>query len=110
MNSTIASAVIERSQMQCEYRDCRSAHISQLHHIIKGKGKRTKCETEQSIMCLCWEHHYGNNGVHGKNGHNMDLELKLDLQQKYYNMGKQESEVRRLLGGKIYSEEDYIND
>lgn len=103
MNKKVVQAVLERSQGLCEIEGCKSrSYIPQLHHIIKGKGKRIQCETEQSVICLCFEHHYGNSGVHGKDGHTLDMQLKLDLQQKYYSMGKSEHEVRKLMGGKLY--------
>lgn len=104
----IVKVVLERSQGLCEYNDCGRYNINQLHHIVHGRGKRKKCETEQSVICLCFDHHYIDTGVHGKNGHNMDIDLKLQLQNTYRNMGKGEAEIRRLMGGKLYSEADYI--
>jgi len=43
---------------------------------------------------LCGECHRGTNGIHGKNGHILDLELKVGLQHKYFKMGLHEGEVR----------------
>lgn len=78
------------------------------HHIIKGRGKRKACETGQSTIMLCYEHHRGTYGVHGKQGHELDMRLKLQLQATYYNMGKGEEEIRKLMGGKLYLVEGEI--
>lgn len=105
----IVKVVLERSEELCEYNNCTMMDRNQLHHIIHGRGKRKPCETEQSVICLCFYHHYSHDcGVHGKNGHNTDIEQKLQLQDRYRSMGKGEAEIRRLMGGKLYSEDDYI--
>lgn len=85
---------------QCKI--CGSTNLVEEHHIIKGRGKRKACETEQSLIMLCWEHHKGTYGVHGKNGSELDMRLKLQLQATYYDMGKGDSEIRKLMGGKLY--------
>jgi hypothetical protein len=40
--------------------------------------------------------------VHGKNGKELDLRLKRELQEKYFRGGYTEDEVRELMGGKLY--------
>jgi hypothetical protein len=85
---------------QCKI--CGSTNIVEEHHIIKGRGKRKACETEQSKVMLCYEHHRGTYGVHGKNGKELDMLLKLQLQATYYEMGKKEEDIRELMGGKLY--------
>ncbi len=83
---------------QCEI--CGSTQGVQQHHIVKrsqGGG-----DNEENLIYLCWEHHHGTRGVHGREGRELDLQLKLDLQQKYFDQGKSEKEVRKLMGGKIY--------
>lgn len=45
------------------------------HHIIFGKNRK-KADEDGLIVYLCYEHHEGTNGVHGKNGHDLDLRLK----------------------------------
>jgi len=81
---------------------CGSNHLVQEHHIVGGNGKRKQCETEQSKIFLCWEHHHGTNGVHGKNGRALTLKLRLELQELYFEMGYAEQEVRKMMGGKLY--------
>lgn len=103
MNKKVYQQALERSQSGlCEVYGCNSNNSTQLHHIIKGKGKRTQCERIESVLFVCWEHHHGNKGIHGKDGHELDLKLKLDLQQRYFDMGMAEEEVRRWMGGRLY--------
>lgn len=85
---------------RCEL--CGGFTMVQAHHIVHGRGKRKQCETPISLIYLCWECHHGTNGVHGKNGHDLDMKLKKKLQQEYFDMGKSEAEVRQLMGGKLY--------
>lgn len=101
MDKEIVQAVLERSGGLCE--NCGAAdYMCQLHHIIKGRGKRKQCETVESVLLLCWNCHYGTWGIHGKNGKALDLKLKINLQETYFKQGKTEGEVRILLGGKLY--------
>lgn len=40
------------------------------------------------MVYLCYEHHEGTDGVHGKNGHKLDLQLKRIAEERwleYYN-------------------------
>lgn len=46
-----------------------------LHHIWFGKN-RTNADKDGLTCYLCWEHHEGTLGVHGKYGHDLDLKLK----------------------------------
>lgn len=45
------------------------------HHILKGIRNRKKSEEDGLYVYLCYEHHEGTNGVHGKNGHELDMIL-----------------------------------
>ena len=100
MNKQIIKEVLERSQGRCER--CSSNQMVQLHHIIKGRGKRRQCETVESVKALCWGCHHGTNGVHGKNGSKLDLELKKELEETYREQGRDENEIKYLLGGRFY--------
>ena len=97
---TVREQVRERSGGRCEL--CRSKEGVQHHHIIHGRGRRKECETVESVIALCWEHHHGTYGVHGSHGHVLDLKLKKALQKKYVDQGKTEAEIRQLMGGTIY--------
>ena len=100
MDKNVAAKVLERSNGLCEI--CHSNYMVQLHHIIFGHGKRKQCENEHSVIALCWDCHHGTFGVHGKYGKMLDMKLKIGLQRKYFSMGYTESEVRALMGGKLY--------
>lgn len=66
---------------------CMKKNNLHLHHIMFGKN-RNNADKDGLMVYLCYEHHEGTNGVHGKNGHELDLKLK-QLAEKtwceYYN-------------------------
>ena len=45
------------------------------HHVLFGKNRK-KADQDGLTVYLCYEHHEGTNGVHGKNGANVDIYLK----------------------------------
>lgn len=45
------------------------------HHIMFGKNRK-KADEDGLTVYLCYKHHEGTNGVHGKNGHDLDMKLK----------------------------------
>lgn len=100
MNKKVAEAVLERSKGLCEL--CGSNHMVELHHIVGGRGKRTQHENKASVIALCWEHHYGNYGVHGKHGDILNKNLKRTLQGYYKAQGQSEEEIRKNMGGSLY--------
>jgi hypothetical protein len=53
------------------------------HHIFFGAAKRKISEKYGLKVWLCPTHHRGTNGVHGKNGHKLDMQLK-QLGQKAF--------------------------
>ena len=62
---------------------CGSSYGVELHHVIfrSQNSNLTKCKL--NFAYLCAEHHRGGkNGVHGKNGHELDKQLKLKFQNK----------------------------
>ena len=99
MNIKLVQAIFEEHGENCVI--CGSSNI-ELHHIIKGRGKRTKHENKYSVIPLCYECHRGTRGVHGRDGRKLDLYLKKQLQKKYFNMGYTEEQTRELMGGKLY--------
>ena len=78
----------------------------QPHHILFGVGKRKACERLESLILLDWNCHYSNEGVHGKNGHALDMKLKLGLQLVYFEAGYTNEETRTLMGDRLYYEEN----
>lgn len=59
---------------------CRNIHE---HHIYFGANR--KVSEQNGFKCyLCGHHHnQSNEGVHGKNGHELDLHLKQECQRVY---------------------------
>lgn len=100
MNKKVRQAVEKRSGGLCEI--CKSNHLVEQHHIIGGLGKRKQCETEESVIALCWDHHHGTEGVHGKNGHELSLTLKQNLQKTYEKMGLDRTKIYQLMGDRFY--------
>ena len=70
------------------------------HHIFAG-GRRKISEREGFWVYLAgWLHNESENGVHGKNGHELDLKLKRDCQIAYEKNHSREEWM--LLLGKNY--------
>lgn len=69
------------------------------HHVIHGKGRKRAYETIQSKVFICSLCHHL---VHSCGGHGLDVKLKLQLQAEYFKLGKSESEVERLMDGRLY--------
>lgn len=53
------------------------------HHIYFGTSRRKISEKNGLKVWLCYEHHEGTYGVHGKYGHDLDLLLKQTCQKKF---------------------------
>lgn len=75
---------------------CKSKQGLHLHHIYFGKN-RTVSDKNGFVCYLCFEHHEGTNGVHGKNGDKLDEYLKRTCQEKFERLNSRE-EFRKLIG------------
>ena len=53
------------------------------HHIMFGVKNRSKAEQDGLKVWLCYDHHEGTYGVHGKHGHELDLRLKKIAEKKW---------------------------
>ena len=63
-----------------------------LHHVLFGKNRK-KADEDGLTVYLCYEHHEGTNGVHGKNGKFIDNMLKECAEHcwiNYYNKTKED--------------------
>lgn len=96
MDKQVYKSVMERASGKCEV--CNKVDRLELHHILRRRVK----ETQSNCIALCPECHRGTDGVHGKNGHKLDLKLKVQVQEDYFRLGYTEEEVRTLMGGKLY--------
>ena len=61
---------------------CGSSNNLHYHHIFFGKNRKN-ADQDGLTVYLCYEHHEGTNGVHGKNGHELDIELKIIAEAKW---------------------------
>lgn len=79
---------------------CGMEHVEQHHIIYRSKCQAMK-KAEINHIYLCPEHHRGENGVHGKYGHELDIALKMQLQDKLFNLFSKEAytkkEIKELL-------------
>lgn len=57
------------------------------HHIFFGNSRRKVSEALGLKVWLCPEHHRGRYGVHGRDGHYLDLYLKRLAQETYESLG-----------------------
>ena len=70
------------------------------HHIYFGTGRRKISEKNGFKVWLTYEEHKGTDGVHGKNGHELDLKLKQECQRKYEENHTRDEFIRLI--GKSY--------
>lgn len=66
---------------------CGSKNNLHLHHILFGKN-RSKADKDGLTVYLCYAHHEGTKGVHGRDGFELDNRLKKIAEQQwieYYN-------------------------
>lgn len=69
------------------------------HHIFYGIKNRKKADEDGLVVYLCYQHHEGTNGVHGKNGHKLDMRLKQIAQKKWLEYyGKTVDDFRERYG------------
>ena len=75
---------------------CGKRNNLHLHHIYFGKNR--KVSDKNGFTCyLCYEHHEGTFGVHGKYGHELDLRLKREC-QKHFENTRSRNEFMNLIG------------
>lgn len=55
---------------------CQKHGVTNAHHVLHGAGYRKIADKLGLIVYLCPECHTGTNGIHGKNGHERDMDLK----------------------------------
>lgn len=80
---------------------CGNPNVEAHHSIFKSKCKPLE-HCELVIYYLCPKHHRSSVGVHGRDGHELDLKLKLDFQNKLEMLFDKEyfteEEIRETLG------------
>lgn len=69
------------------------------HEAFFGIKNRQKSIDDGLVVFLTYENHEGTNGVHGKNGHDLDMELKKEAEKRWIEYyGKSEDEFRKRYG------------
>lgn len=66
---------------------CHSRGWLHCHHIFFGTALRPISDKQGFTCWLCYEHHLGDYGVHGKNGRETDLFLKRECQKQFEKSG-----------------------
>ena len=77
MKKSIIVDRLDRCLVCGTYRDI------EIHHCIYGTAKRKLSDKYNLVVPLCNLHHRGTDGVHGKNGYKLDLELKRLAQKAF---------------------------
>lgn len=78
----------------------------EIHHCIHGVAKRKLADKYKLLVGLCYNHHRGINGCHGKNGAKLDLELKRLAQKSWeFHYGNRD-EFIRIFGRNYIMEEE----
>lgn len=67
------------------------------HHVFFGSKNRQISEKHGFVVDLCYIHHRGTYGVHGKYGHQLDLQLKQHCQREFEKTHTRE-EFIKLIG------------
>lgn len=76
----------------------RIIYIAIIRHIYYGHANRKISEEQGFWVYLApWLHNQSNEGVHGKNGHELDIMLKQHCQRKYEETHSRE-EFMKLIG------------
>lgn len=105
MNKRIRAAVFERatppgeSYAVCE--GCGMEIATEFHHCIGGNGKRKQHESIETGFALGNRCH---SLIESPKGAELRRKLILIAQQRFFEQGLSEDEVRKKMGGKIYSE------
>ena len=71
--------------------ECCKNYGIEIHHVYFGKNRKKSTE-DGCIIPLCYEHHRGTNGIHGKSGKEIDLKYKKITELKWLEYYKKDIE------------------
>ena len=74
---------------------CQKHGVTECHHIFYGKNRKISDKLGFWVH-LCPECHRGTNGVHGKNGHEIDMDLKKMCQWTYEQTHSREEFIEKI--------------
>lgn len=75
---------------------CQKQGVTNAHHILHGSGYRKIADKLGLIVYLCPECHTGTDGIHGKNGHERDMDLKKIAQYTYEQQHSHEEWMKKV--------------
>lgn len=75
---------------------------SHRHEAFFGVRNRQKSIKDGLVVFLTYENHEGTNGVHGKNGHKINMMIKREAQKRWCEYYNKTSKEFRLKYGKNY--------
>lgn len=70
----------------------------ELHHCIHGTANRRQADKYGLTVWLCADCHRGAEGVHGRAGHDLDVKLKKDAQERFEAVYGDRDAFRRAFG------------
>lgn len=73
-------SIIQKNKNHCFI--CQKEGYLEDHHIYFGPNRKIS-EKYGLKVWLCYEHHRGTNGVHGKNGNFLNEKLKKEAQRRF---------------------------
>lgn len=74
----------------------------EMHHCFFGSANRKLSEQDGLKVWLCYEHHRGTYGVHGRDGEEMDTYLKEQAEQVWIDYYRKTKDDFRQRYGKNY--------
>lgn len=89
-------SVLQGTEKEC-YITGRTDNLEK-HHCYYGVKGRAISDKYGFWVWLIPEYHRGTSGVHGKNGHELDMELKQACQMAYEETGHTRQEFIQLIG------------
>lgn len=75
---------------------CKRQGYTELHHVVFGSGMRAVSDKLGLTVYLCYEHHRGNRGVHGKDGNTLNRRLKLEAQERFEELYSHDEWMKRI--------------
>lgn len=83
---------------------CGAIASIELHEVYFGSGKRDLSKKWGLVVPLCYQCHRGTDGVHGRDGHLLDMELKRKAQIVFGNVYPDENFLS--IFGRNYIDDD----
>ena len=96
-------SILQGKSKRCYFTDTETGPLER-HHIYFGVGMRQISDKHGFWVWLKPEWHRGTSGVHGRDGHKVDLRLKQDCQRKFEETHTRE-EFMAIIGRNYLSDE-----